>query len=352
MCHRPPRRVAGGAREHRGGLPPGGGDGGRHGRARRPPVGRRPARRPPRRAPGRRPGGRLDASRRAAGRRARPRRRARRLRRAWPSTSRSRTTRTSPASSPTDALADDVAAVVVGPRRRRPRGRVSSFDRASIDRLQRGRVAADRHRVARDGRRPPDAVEVVVAGGHRRSTRGGRPSTRRLVERAPRRRRRRQRLDLRRPGGDGARWPGGASTGSAPTSPTWRSRCCAAERAASGVSPPAVVAQREQQVHHLGPVLEAQPAGLAQVVAVDLVRERAASDSISSRARSVCSSTVRLVSMPPPRSARASVRRGWRRACSAAERDGHQPAVEGGRRGEVERAVAEVGVRVGVEHDR
>ena len=183
MCHRPPGRLAGGAREHRGRLPPGGRDGGRHGRARRPPDGRRRARGPPRRPPGRRPGGRRDASRRAAGRTCPTSTPRSTPARAWRSTSRSRTTRTSRASSPTDALADDVAAALAA---RGDTDRVvviSSLRTAPASTAAGGRVAADRHRLAGDG---PAAGRRRGRRGRRprrRCTRGGRRVDQALVER-------------------------------------------------------------------------------------------------------------------------------------------------------------------------
>ena len=294
-------------------------------------------------APGRRPGDRRDASRRPAGR-----------------TCPTSTPRWTPAPGmavnieikndpdepdfdPTDALADDV-----GRRRRRLE--------ASTDRVARvvvrprhastaagGRVAADRHRLAGRRRRPTDAVDVVV---------GRRPPAlhpwwltvdRRLVERCHAAGLRRQHLDLRRPGAHGASWPGGASTGSAPTSPTWRSPCCGAERQPAerrqrASRPAAASRERQQQVHHLGSVLEAQPAGLAEVVAVDLVRERAVRDSIDESSQvDVLVDACGSVSIAA--AAQRAGQRGRGSAGPAALRNviGHQPAVERRRRGEVER---------------
>ncbi len=110
-----------------------------------------------------------------------------------------------------------------------------------------------------------------------------------------------------------------------------------------------VVAQREQQVHHLWSVLEAQPARLAQVVPVDLVREGPGGLDLESG--QVVVLVDRAVGLDGPAPERAGQRGEEGPGLQAAERDGHQPALEVGVGAEVEGAVAEVRVGAGVEHD-
>ena len=87
-----------------------------------------------------------------------------------------------PGFEPDRALADDVAAVVAA-RGDTDRILVSSFDRASIDRLQ--EVASPPIATAwLVTVPPPDAVEVVVAGGHQALHPSWQAVDRALVERA------------------------------------------------------------------------------------------------------------------------------------------------------------------------
>ena len=106
----------------------------------------------------------------------------------------------------------------------------------------------------------------------------------------------------------------------------------------------------EDEADGVGDVVELQAVDLAEVVAVELVRERrVVLDDEVVEVDLLASVAVGFT--PPPRRAPATPRSSAR-GLHRAERDGDQPAIERGGVRQVEGAVAEVRVRVGVEHDR
>ena len=191
-------------------------------------------------------------------------------------------------------LADDVAALVRA-RGETDRVLVSSFDRPSLDRLRAVPIATDRHRVA--GHRAPGrgGRRRWWPAATRRSTRGGRPSTSASSSAATR-----AGLAVNVWTCDDpdamvrlAAWGvDGICTNVPDVAIAVLAGSDAAARRSSGARAgrrPTAGSSRIQS--NLRAVLEAQPSGLAQVVAVDLVREGPSRLDVES-ARSWCSSTV------------------------------------------------------------
>ena len=173
------------------------------------------------------------------------------------STSRSRTTNASVDFDPTDSIADETIAHLLA-RGTDERWLISCF---RIDTVDRCRALAPQIRTAwLTVAVPPDAVAMLVERGHAALHPWVEPAGSTDRRRLPCGRPRGQHVDVRRPGAHRRADRRGASTGCAPTCPTWPSRC--GRR------------QRTHQADRVGPVLELQSWGLAEVVAVELVGER------------------------------------------------------------------------------